>query len=202
MSIDKLCMEAEVASALHSSQIRKFKASAAICRVYGVCLVNDTIVWIVMDLYVDGNLRAYLSALQGPPTPACQIWLCFAATFAINSLHSLDPPVLHRDIKSDNFLMWGFMLELADFGSAKTNNGGTSLGTLRWTPPEILSNKSEWTTASDIYSLGMVFYEIVSGRIPFDDIGDESQVMQLIVAGRRPDIPDNCHSVCFLIVTF
>lgn len=63
-----------------------------------------------------------------------------------------------------------------------------SYGTLRWRAPETFQT-SEWSRASDIFSLGMVFYEIVTRKLPFATL-DDSVVSRHIVKGVRDTLPE------------
>ncbi len=71
----------------------------------------------------------------------------------------------------------------------------SSVGTYRWSAPETLRGKSSvWTEKADIYSLGMVFYEIASREIPFRG-EHELDIVEDIKSGKRPTIPSECPKV-------
>lgn len=84
-----------------------------------------------------------------------------------------DHGIIHRDIKPSNILLYGERyVYLADFGLAKAiedNKGLTQTDCLMGTPeylaPELMDRPA--TTSSDIYALGIVLYEMVTGRVPF-----------------------------------
>eukprot|EP01094_Clydonella_sp_ATCC50884_P002391 TRINITY_DN1182_c0_g1_i1.p1 TRINITY_DN1182_c0_g1~~TRINITY_DN1182_c0_g1_i1.p1 ORF type:complete len:573 (+),score=135.57 TRINITY_DN1182_c0_g1_i1:78-1721(+) len=111
-------------------------------------------------------------------------------------LHSQKPPIVHSDIKSLNILVtkaWNG--KIADFGGSRTvgTSSGTDgdtgmIGTTRWASPEALELQ-ELTPKADIFSFGMVLYEIVSLNIPYDEESFESQVRKHILAGHRPTVP-------------
>jgi serine/threonine protein kinase len=63
-------------------------------------------------------------------------------------------------------------------------------GTLKWTAPEILTKSPKWSEKADIYSLGMVFFEIVSCELPFKNI--KMSLTEKIVNGTRPELPKSC----------
>lgn len=85
---------------------------------------------------------------------------------------------------------------LADFGLAKTaDNAGKSEGTVAWTAPEILNGESKATFKTDVYSLGMVFYEITARRNPFAEQQDETVIRAMVISGERPKVPAECPQV-------
>ncbi len=129
--------------------------------------------WLLME-YVDGsNLRDLLRAGKLEPAEALALVpkICDALQFA----H--DQGVVHRDVKPENILLDGKGgVKIADFGLAKligtpaalvTLTGSHQvLGTLRYMAPEQLDRPLEVDHRADIYSLGVVFYEMLTGEIP------------------------------------
>jgi serine/threonine protein kinase len=94
---------------------------------------------------------------------------------ALAWMHTLDPPVLHLDLKPDNILPDGpDRLKVADFGLAQIAFGSVGLwggvGALICQSPETLLN-TEPTCASDVYSLGLMLHEILAGGSPLAEIG-------------------------------
>jgi formylglycine-generating enzyme required for sulfatase activity len=102
------------------------------------------------------------------------------AASALAYLHSQYPPIIHQDIKPDNFLIdnQGNYL-LSDFGiSSKirrtlTRSMGAqgSTGTMAYMPPEKFSANKQIIKAGDIFSLGVTMYELLTGDLPFGDNG-------------------------------
>jgi serine/threonine-protein kinase CLA4 len=141
-----------------------------ICQVHGGCVLNDKEVWLVLEFVEGGNLTEFLAKF-GPLPHELQLSFFIQAAKSVNYLHTAPSPILHRDIKALNFLVLEkSKLLLTDFGLAKAAEfvtaQTTTIGTLRWAAPEVLS-VSEWSEKADIYSLGMVFFEIVSCNSPF-----------------------------------
>lgn len=92
--------------------------------------------------------------------------------------------IVHRDIKPENILMDGEIPKIADFGISKMLNtnelASTTVGTLYYMSPEALCEKSTFNT--DIWSVGIAFYEILCGQFPFgiDKETPPGMVMKLI----------------------
>jgi len=116
-------------------------------------------------------------------------------TQGIQFLHASKPAILHGDLKAKNILVDSrFRAKVADFGFS-TMKGAKSKNVLQGTPffmaPEYLRRSSEYTTQCDIYSLGMIFYEIYAKADPFDG-EDPRKVLPKICSPRinkRPAMP-------------
>ncbi|KAG7367635.1 adenylate and guanylate cyclase catalytic domain containing protein [Nitzschia inconspicua] len=122
-------------------------------------------------------------------------------TQGIQFLHASKPPILHGDLKAKNILVDSrFRAKVADFGFSHFKMSGFSktAALLQGTPffmaPEYLRRKSEYTAACDIYSMGMIFYEIYARQAPFEG-EDPKKVLPKVCSPRinkRPSIPDAC----------
>jgi serine/threonine protein kinase len=129
--------------------------------------------WLLME-YVDGvNLRQVMQSGSLSPKDALQIipGVCAALEYAHGQ------GVLHRDIKPENILLDGAgRVKIADFGVAKLSEGegrrvtltvsGSSLGTPAYMAPEQIERPQDVDHRADIYSLGVVFYEMLTGELP------------------------------------
>ncbi|MEM7477231.1 MAG: serine/threonine-protein kinase [Planctomycetota bacterium] len=132
----------------------------------GVC-------FLVME-YVDGtDLRNLLASKQVEPAQALNIvpQICGALQYA----H--DQGIVHRDIKPENILVdRQGQIKIADFGLAKLLSESENqdnltvtrqvMGTLKYMAPEQMEGAAEIDHRADIYSLGVVFYELLTGDIP------------------------------------
>jgi len=112
----------------------------------------------------------------------------------MNYLHNLNPPILHRDLKSHNLLVdekW--MVKVCDFGLSTVmeqfNTTMTACGTPAWTAPEVLRTE-RYTTKCDVYSFGVVLWEMFSRADPFPQIPPFQIVFLVGNQGRRPQLPN------------
>jgi TPR repeat protein len=115
----------------------------------------------------------------------------------IVSLHADN--ILHRDIKSLNVLLKNDEAKLTDFGLSRvkaetrsTTKASQSVGTLSWMAPELFQRKAKFTFKSDIYSVGMTFWEIASRAIPFQDADNPELIPTWVKEGEREEIPADC----------
>ena len=132
--------------------------------------------FIVTELLEGESLFDYL--LDGPAPLDLALEIMQQAINALRKAHELD--IIHRDIKPANIYLVEPMrgptfVKLLDFGIAKMKETqshtvtGQMLGTPRYMSPEQIINIKYVDYRSDIYSLGIVFFQLVSGVIPFDD---------------------------------
>ena len=126
--------------------------------------------YLVFELCEQGDLETCLMEYYGPRIPeetAQRIIYCIAdAVFLIHSRG-----IAHRDIKLANILLKkDYKIKLADFGFAKTYSDNLLMETYCGTPitmaPEILQ-KRPYDKKCDIWSLGIILFQLVYGRLPF-----------------------------------
>jgi serine/threonine protein kinase len=143
---------------------------------------DDDRVFIVSELIEGGNLRDRIQQSRATVEQATQ-WVVEIAD-ALGYAHSQG--IIHRDIKPANILLdhHGRAL-LADFGIAQSANKSgrfaPSIGTLRYMAPEQFDGK-EVNQRSDVYSLGVVFYELLSGELPYHS-NHPATIKEEIVSG-------------------
>jgi serine/threonine protein kinase len=106
-------------------------------------------------------------------------------------LHSSKPPILHGDLKGRNILIDSrFRAKLCDFGLSTKHSGRIS-GTPLWLAPEYLRGESDYDTKCDIYSVGIILYEIYSRKNPYhgEDFKETLRKVCDKRLSKRPDIP-------------
>lgn len=113
-------------------------------------------------------------------------------------LHSFDPPIMHRDLKSLNLMLLhpvkneldSPIIKLADFGFARIEDRAMTqgVGTKHWMAPEVLKG-TEYTTKADVFSFAMVAFEVAFRQVPFERL-DAHNVARCTLAGVRPNFEE------------
>lgn len=122
---------------------------------------------------------------------ACEVML--QLTSAIGYIHRHG--IVHRDIKPDNlFLMNDGTVKIADFGIAapigQANVGDSVQGTIYYCSPEVLVGGPA-LPSNDIYAMGIVFYELLTGTVPFDGENMDKVAMKQV----KKKFPEPSHLV-------
>jgi serine/threonine-protein kinase len=151
----------------------------------------DGWLYLVMEL-VDGPTLGDRLRDHGPLPVADATAVAAAVLDALAAAHAVG--LVHRDVKPSNILLGrGGVVKLADFGiaqrldtvAADLTTTGTFVGTARYAAPERLAGQHS-TPASDLYSMGVVLFEMLSGHPPYE--GDSAITVAL--AHHRDPVPD------------
>lgn len=159
---------------------------------------SDNIEYIVMELVEGVTLKEYMErkgALSAAET------LHFVPQIASALEHAHSRGIIHRDIKPQNIIILrDGSLKVTDFGIARMTEAqqetmtGDALGSVHYVSPE-QARGSNIDARSDIYSLGVVMYEMLTGRLPFEGDTPVAVVLQhinsipLLPSEIKPDIP-------------
>lgn len=141
--------------------------------------------YLVMDL-ADGTLDDHL--IQNSPLPLSEtevLDVVKSIASALMYMHGQNPPILHRDLKPGNVMRVGKDWKLGDFGIAReTNSQGirrtTLMGTKEYAPPE--SYKSITSLPWDLWSLGVMIVEMLTGKFPFTNDTEQGLMMEVLQA--------------------
>lgn len=131
---------------------------------------DDGIYYIVME-YVEGKTLKQLLKKRGTLTLSEAIDIMSQLTDGM--AHAHDSYIIHRDLKPQNIMIKDDgQIKITDFGIAMALNStqltqtNSVMGSVHYLPPEQASGKG-CTIKSDIYSMGIIFYELLSGSLPF-----------------------------------
>ena len=149
---------------------------------------DNGIYYIVME-YIEGKTLKQLIKKRGALTLSEAIDIMLQITDGISQAH--DSYIIHRDLKSQNIMIKeDGTIKITDFGIAMALNStqltqtNSVMGSVHYLPPEQASGKGS-TIRSDIYSMGILFYEILTGTLPFK--GDNA--VEIALKQMRDEIP-------------
>ncbi|XP_062509956.1 uncharacterized protein LOC134186064 isoform X1 [Corticium candelabrum] len=178
--------------------------------------------FLVVEFAHRGSLRHVLDDVSIEIDQNRKIDFALDASKGMEFLHKLNPPRIHRDLKSENLLVCkSWIVKVADFGLGRlfsgaqknrrsnrnnalsnTNSGNELLvemrdlsedgiGTVRWSAPE-LARRESYDGSIDVYSFGIVLWEIWSRGFPFEQYRFAHEVDDAVERGERPIVPCDC----------
>lgn len=146
------------------------------------------------------------------------IKIAFDIGNAMCVLHGADPQIIHRDLKSQNILLvekvahrgdvpWA---KVADFGLArfiakgrKSQKYTMDVGTFHWMAPEVFIEDGVYDEKVDVYSFGMILYELICSKIPFEEL-EPHDLAEASAQSKRPSLdlmPDTCPEKLRMLMT-
>ncbi len=173
-----------------------------IIRLYGVCLEVGHAA-MVMEYMTKGSLYQVLhDEKEALPWNSIRWKIAIDVGKGLSYLHG--QKIIHRDLKSLNVLLDDqYHAKISDFGLSKikleTDSINTKttqgMGTTRWCAPELFSMKDKAPSpnqATDVYSYGMVLWEIASRMLPFQGALDDMMAGLWIMQGKKEKFPQDC----------
>ncbi len=207
-------LRAELAETLGAERFRREITLAAslqhphIVAVYDSGVTTSGVLWFTMPLVEGESLRARLRQQHQLPVQEA-VRITHEIALALDYAHRHG--VIHRDIKPENILLADGQAMVADFGIARASTSntpedtltstGVAIGTPAYMSPEQAAGKRAITPATDVYSLGLVLYEMLAGERPCTGVGAELLAAKVTgeelraVRGKRPDVPPSIDAV-------
>ena len=165
---------------------------------YGGCSRNKDTMYIVQEL-MDCNISDVLRVKPILLDLGIRLRIAIEVAKGVSFLHN-HCNLIHRDLKSLNLLATvsdlSFAVKVCDFGVSrvvdrrKTMTG--NVGTVSWIAPEVFEQR-KYSEKADVYSFGIVLWELLTRRVPFADIHSFS-IPVSVIKGDRPSIPKDCPS--------
>uniref|UniRef100_A0A6B2KZC6 Protein kinase domain-containing protein n=1 Tax=Arcella intermedia TaxID=1963864 RepID=A0A6B2KZC6_9EUKA len=165
---------------------------------------------LVMEYCEYGTLYDFVGKGKGKTIDwSLRLRILYDISAAMSFLHSVEPPLIHRDLKSPNILLVSTVstapevAKVSDFGISKRLYSEAFKGTKArerdvvnptWLAPEILREESSGAP-SDVYPFGIMMWELVSGEHPFMQFNFSSEIEKAVKTGVRPTIPSNTPEV-------
>lgn len=194
--------------------VQRFEREARACgsltsshavRVFDIDATEDGTPYIVMELLTGRDLACVVER-DGPQAIACSVRWLIQACDAIAEAHSLG--IVHRDIKPSNLFLAHVdgrpLVKVLDFGIAKRvstqevaiTHAVAPLGTPQYMSPEQVRCAKDVDARTDVWSLGVTLYELVTGRTPFQHESSSACIASIAAdpvpdpRTHRPELPD------------
>ncbi|KAL4475683.1 hypothetical protein ABPG73_010738 [Tetrahymena malaccensis] len=135
---------------------------------------SDNYIYIIQEFCQDGELKQYIQTIQKSNMPFDEyekicLEIAYQITQGMQTVHRMD--IIHRDLKPQNILVHNKKIKIIDFGFCKSFDNQahmikSAVGSPYYMSPQILS-KIPYTYKTDIWSFGMIFYELVFKKLPY-----------------------------------
>jgi len=166
-------------------------------RFIGVAL-EPPVLCIVTELADGGSLHALLHTRCLPLTEVLRRSLVLQITEGVAFLHCRQPPCVHRDLKSPNVVLDSELnAKLCDFGLTESmdkthiSRRETECGSPRYMAPEVFDARDKLTEKLDVWSLGCLIVEVLTGRIPHEDCSTLQQVAAKMLVRQQGPFEDS-----------
>ncbi|KAG2527199.1 hypothetical protein JM16_003526 [Phytophthora kernoviae] len=154
---------------------------------------------VVLEFADNGDLRMFLESLHNDHHPmgfnADKVKIALHVSHALTYLHSLDQPILHRDLKSRNILLNEDLdAKVTDFGVSReiaTETMTTGIGSSLWMAPEVMTG-GRYNEKADIFSFGVVLSELDTQMLPYRYVNENSRTVSSgpSESGSRKSLPN------------
>ncbi|KIJ15246.1 hypothetical protein PAXINDRAFT_134116 [Paxillus involutus ATCC 200175] len=162
---------------------------------YGFCQNDGPFPYVVSPWQRNGTADAYVALFPDADHRA----LIRGIGAGVNVLHTMNPPIVHGDLKGANIVIdgagnpllanFGFSRMVEDItGVAFTQSAGIS-NSQRWLAPELCFDKGKLTTAADVYAFGMTILQLMTHAMPWSTVRHTTQVIIQVASSKKPPRP-------------
>ncbi|KDO30754.1 TKL protein kinase [Saprolegnia parasitica CBS 223.65] len=168
----------------------------------GVAWTRPSDMLLITEYMDGGDLRNLLASTQSFSWPQ-KVHVALHIAEALVYLHSLEPKIIHRDLKSRNVLLNTKLdAKLTDFGVSRETDDATmtaGIGTYRWMAPEVLQD-GHYTESADVFSFGVILAELSNEIVPYSDLRNvngnpytDTAIMAKVMKGElQPTLSPDC----------
>eukprot|EP00638_Chattonella_subsalsa_P022435 CAMPEP_0117860422 /NCGR_PEP_ID=MMETSP0950-20121206/3761_1 /TAXON_ID=44440 /ORGANISM="Chattonella subsalsa, Strain CCMP2191" /LENGTH=1162 /DNA_ID=CAMNT_0005710567 /DNA_START=381 /DNA_END=3869 /DNA_ORIENTATION=+ len=197
-----------VADTIGEAAIMSVLRHPKILRLFG-CSLTSKAIWIVSELCDCGNLRQLLDNRKKRLSTRRRLKLALDITEGMLYLHTSDPPIIHRDLKSHNVFVsevnkkksgkaGDYIAKIGDLGSARARHPDHRnktmtwrVGSACWLSPEVI-DQAHYSEKSDVYAFGMVLWEIATRDPLYQGLTEQQILFKVSAEGLRPPPVEGC----------
>jgi len=181
--LDDFYKETALMSSLHHPNIVKF---------YGVAKKHPYL-YLITEYCEKGSLYSILNNKEIRLSNRKILKMALDVVRGMEYLHGSNPPIIHRDLKTGNLLCdKGWTVKVADFGLSRVVDSNkrrmTFCGTIETCAPEILNKDRTYTEKVDVYSFGIVLWEMHTRQPIYPDLNFFELSEKIVYQDLRPDI--------------
>jgi tRNA A-37 threonylcarbamoyl transferase component Bud32 len=166
-----------------------------VAKYFGGCSILPNLCT-VTEYYIEGSLYDLLHVKKVKLSIKQQLEYALAIAEGMEYLHAQKPMVLHYNLKSSNIMLNNNIPKIIDCHISQTKVSLVSkhdnhhIAVENWMAPEVLKENGKYTEKSDVWSYGMILYELVTNRIPYSHCKTKSQIFKAIVLKKKkPSFP-------------
>lgn len=177
-----------------------------IIKFVGAAWTVESDIQALFEYMENGDLKTYLLDAYTPKHWTQEkVQIAIGIIEALVYVHSFNPPLVHRDLKSRNVLLSEDLeAKLTDFGVSRfrseDNTMTAGVGTAKWLAPEVVLGQTDYDQSADVYAYGVVLSEIDTHETPFADVTatngnplPEIALLQMVAKGEiQPSFSASC----------
>ena len=188
---------------LHEARIMQNLVHGNIVNLLGVC--NEEMpCYIIMEYMVYGNLYEYLNSADGKSLEEPDL-IKMAAQVASGMLQLELSNCIHRALAAKNvYIGENLICKVGNFHYAQVENIGQNFSiqpAIKWTAPEALESPANFSIKSDVWSFGIVLFEIIThGQTPYPDMTDDEVKHKVVHDKYRLNKPEGCPNKLYNIM--